>query len=80
MAYRLCLVASGACDATIAFSGKADWDLAAGVLLVHEAGGVVSDRFGRPLTLSGELHESVVGANPTLHRALLALLNGRIRS
>jgi len=28
MAYRMCLVASGAADATIAFTPKSDWDVA----------------------------------------------------
>lgn len=50
IAYRLCLVASGAFDAAIAPSGKADWDLAAADLIVHEAGGVLCDLRGRTFT------------------------------
>ncbi|MCB1493548.1 MAG: 3'(2'),5'-bisphosphate nucleotidase CysQ [Rhodobiaceae bacterium] len=75
MALRLCHVASGACDATVALSRKADWDLAAGMLLVHEAGGLVSDRTGADIVI-GRMreHASVAAANPVLHRKLIAAL------
>jgi myo-inositol-1(or 4)-monophosphatase len=48
IAYRLCLVASGAFDAAVAPSGKSDWDLAAADLIVSEAGAVICDMRGRP--------------------------------
>ncbi|MBI4295036.1 MAG: hypothetical protein HY669_02590 [Chloroflexi bacterium] len=44
------------------------WDLAAGILLVREAGGVATDRDGQEATLEGE---SVVVANPALHREFM---------
>ncbi len=47
IAYRLCLVASGAFDAAVAPSGKCDWDLAAADLIVSEAGAVICDMRGR---------------------------------
>jgi len=46
LALRLCHVATGSYDAALALGDKADWDLAAGDLLVHEAGGKVSDLDG----------------------------------
>jgi myo-inositol-1(or 4)-monophosphatase len=47
------------------------WDIAAGLLLVREAGGVVSDLTGRDLMLeSGD----ILATNETLHRALLTLI------
>lgn len=47
------------------------WDVAAGLLLVREAGGVVSDLTGRDLMLeSGD----VLATNETLHRVLLQLI------
>lgn len=49
----------------------APWDVAAGVLLVGEAGGVVTTLDGSPDVLQ---HGSVVAGNPTLHRWLLDLL------
>ncbi len=47
------------------------WDIAAGLLLVKEAGGRVSDFHGRPVRLEdGRL----VASNGSLHRQMLALL------
>jgi myo-inositol-1(or 4)-monophosphatase len=49
----------------------APWDVAAGVVLVREAGGVVTTLDGSPDVLQ---HGSVVAGNPTLHRWLLDLV------
>ncbi len=49
----------------------APWDVAAGVLLVREAGGVVTTLDGSPDVLQ---HGSVVAGNPTLHKWLMGLL------
>jgi myo-inositol-1(or 4)-monophosphatase len=49
LALRLCHVATGSFDAALALGDKADWDLAAGDLIVHEAGGKVSDLEGAKL-------------------------------
>ncbi|NOX64032.1 MAG: inositol monophosphatase [Chloroflexi bacterium] len=46
----------------------ASWDWAAGVLLVQEAGGVISDYAGRPWRLDSP---TIVAANPYLHPHLL---------
>jgi myo-inositol-1(or 4)-monophosphatase len=46
-AYRLCLVAAGAADATVTFAPKHDWDLAAADLIASEAGAFVGDHTGR---------------------------------
>lgn len=68
-ALDLCHVAAGRLDAYYE-RGVSPWDVAAGVLLVAEAGGVVSGpRAGLPA--SGEL---VVAGGPGAHRALLAAL------
>ena len=47
------------------------WDIAAGILLVREAGGFVSDADGGQAILT---QGSVVAGNDTMHRALLQLL------
>jgi myo-inositol-1(or 4)-monophosphatase len=47
------------------------WDVAAGTLLIREAGGVVSNLQGRPIGIE---HTGVVAGNPALHRWLLATL------
>jgi myo-inositol-1(or 4)-monophosphatase len=51
----------------------APWDVAAGVLLVREAGGVVTDLEGRD---AGLAHGPIVAGNPVIHRWLLATVNG----
>ncbi|MCA2960686.1 MAG: inositol monophosphatase [Silvanigrellales bacterium] len=48
------------------------WDLAAGALLVQEAGGVVTNLDGLPFDLLRD--DSVLCANPALHAELFALL------
>jgi len=46
----------------------APWDMAAGILLVREAGGVVTDLAGAPI---GPAHTPVVAGNPRIHEWLL---------
>jgi myo-inositol-1(or 4)-monophosphatase len=46
MAYRFCLVAEGRFDALFTFRDTWEWDVAAGELIVREAGGVVTTRAG----------------------------------
>ena len=46
------------------------WDLAAGVLLVQEAGGVATSLYAEaPLSLAGK--ESILAANPAIHEQML---------
>lgn len=49
IAYTLALVAAGRADATVNFERLSEWDVAAGVLLVQEAGGVAAGGGGEPL-------------------------------
>jgi myo-inositol-1(or 4)-monophosphatase len=70
-ALNLCYVAAGRFDAFWALSTKS-WDVAAGVLLVEEAGGVVTDSDGRPFTL--DRPHPVATASPPLHEAFCRLL------
>jgi myo-inositol-1(or 4)-monophosphatase len=46
----------------------APWDIAAGILLVREAGGVITDMGGKPCPIG---HTSVVAGNPAMHAWLL---------
>jgi len=73
IAYRLALTASAQCDGTLSMSGKNDWDLAAGHLLVQEAGGVVTTARGNPLVYNQlpPAQESIIAAGSSLHGALL---------
>lgn len=45
IAYKLALIAAGFADSTFSLSPKCEWDIAAGVLLVREAGGLVTDKY-----------------------------------
>jgi myo-inositol-1(or 4)-monophosphatase len=60
-AYRLCMVASGAADATVTFAPKHDWDLAAADLIATEAGAFVGDHTGRPF-----IYNRAVPVQPSL--------------
>ena len=51
----------------------APWDIAAGMLLVREAGGVVTDLAGADAKLG---HTAVVAGNPAMHRWLLEQVRG----
>ncbi|MEO1329076.1 MAG: 3'(2'),5'-bisphosphate nucleotidase CysQ [Pseudomonadota bacterium] len=46
IAYRLCLVAEGGYDGLIALRATNEWDIAAGALIVEEAGGLASETSG----------------------------------
>ncbi|MCA1826017.1 MAG: inositol monophosphatase [Myxococcales bacterium] len=51
--------------------GLAPWDVAAGQLLVEEAGGLVTRFDGSPLTLDGR---EIAAAGPNLHAAILEVI------
>lgn len=72
-AYRLCLVASGAADATLTFAAKHDWDLAAADLIAAEAECFVGDHTGRPFAYNRArpLQSSLVCAAPLLAPLIL---------
>jgi myo-inositol-1(or 4)-monophosphatase len=65
-ALDLCSVACGRFDAYWEF-GLSSWDTAAGVLLVEEAGGTVSDLTGQPYGLGGP---SLISSNGRIHMEL----------
>ena len=73
LAYRLCLVAEGAFDATLTFRDSWEWDIAAGALIAMEAGARASDSFGGPLVFNGPsgLLPGLIAAGPRLHAALV---------
>jgi len=57
IAYKLARLAAGQADGTLSVTPKNEWDIAAGVILVAEAGGRITDiagrkyQFNRPQTL-----------------------------
>jgi myo-inositol-1(or 4)-monophosphatase len=56
-AYKLARVAAGEADGFVSRGPKSEWDIAAGVLLVTEAGGRVTDLDGRPPRFNQPLPE-----------------------
>ncbi|MCC1492213.1 3'(2'),5'-bisphosphate nucleotidase CysQ [Cognatishimia sp. F0-27] len=76
LAYRLSLVAEGRFDAMLTLRPAWEWDIAAGSLILSEAGAAVGDRRGAPLRFNNPHPQTdgVVTANPVLHDALLARL------
>lgn len=69
-ALDLCDVACGRFDAFWEYR-LAPWDVAAGILIIREAGGVVTDLAGQPATVT---HGPVVAGNPRMHAWLLEQL------
>lgn len=69
---ELSFTACGRVDAFI-MVGVNSWDVAAGVLMVKEAGGRVTDLSGGKFTLSST---SLLASNGRIHRSLLELLSG----
>ncbi|WP_417258687.1 3'(2'),5'-bisphosphate nucleotidase CysQ [Celeribacter sp.] len=79
LAYRLALVAQGRYDAMLTLRPTWEWDVAAGVLIMEEAGGVVTDRTGaRPLF--NQPHPAIdglVAGSAALSNAILERLTQR---
>jgi myo-inositol-1(or 4)-monophosphatase len=72
VALDLAWVAAGVFDGFFELA-LSSWDVAAGALLIEEAGGVVTDWSGGDDYLAGDI---LAGA-PDLHRELLSLARGR---
>jgi myo-inositol-1(or 4)-monophosphatase len=66
----LAFVAAGRFDVFFEF-GLAPWDVAAGVLMVREAGGLISDVAGHPYAMGGP---SLLATNAVLRDALVGIL------
>jgi myo-inositol-1(or 4)-monophosphatase len=73
IAYKLGLVAAGRADLTWSLGPKNEWDIAAGVLLVQEAGGEITDPAGEPLRFNraDPLVPGILASNGLLHRGAL---------
>jgi myo-inositol-1(or 4)-monophosphatase len=74
-ALNLAYVAAGRFDATWAFTCH-PWDIAAGVLLIREAGGIVTKPNGSPIGFD-EPAPVCAAANETIHQKLMQLFNGK---
>lgn len=72
VAYKFALIAAGMADATFSLTPKNEWDICAGTMLVEEAGGVVTDRYGKPLTFNNPktLLPGLIAASSVLYGPL----------
>jgi len=72
VAYKFALIAAGMSDATFSLTPKNEWDICAGTMLVEEAGGVVTDRYGKPLTFNNPktLLPGLIAASSVLYGRL----------
>jgi myo-inositol-1(or 4)-monophosphatase len=79
LALRLARVAEGRIDAAFASVNARDWDLAAADLLVHEAGGAMTDFTGKALVynLHDPVHGAILAAGRDRHAAMLDLVRSR---
>lgn len=75
LAYRLCLVAQGRFDAMISLRPTWEWDVAAGALILSEAGGMATTQKGSPIRFNNP-HPQIDGliGGGGIHGPLLAQL------
>ncbi len=73
MAYRIALVACNQADATVSFTPKSDWDLAAAELIAREAGAKICNLRGEGFRYDQKSTSEfgVICAGPDLHALLL---------
>ncbi len=76
---EMALVAAGRLDAFVDLRGMLRVvDVAAGKLILEEAGGIITDVAGKPLELNGDMWQKtdLIGSNGLLHEELLKLIGG----
>jgi myo-inositol-1(or 4)-monophosphatase len=76
LAYRLGLVAQARFDAMLTLRPSWEWDIAAGALIVAEAGGRITDQRGAPLQFNraDPRLDGIVAGGHAIHGALMGAL------
>ncbi|MEX2282104.1 MAG: 3'(2'),5'-bisphosphate nucleotidase CysQ [Gemmatimonadota bacterium] len=76
-AYKLARVAQGAAEAFLSRGSKSEWDVAAGDLIVQEAGGRVTDLRRQPLRYNqpDPYVHGILATNGRLHEHILAMVD-----
>jgi myo-inositol-1(or 4)-monophosphatase len=76
LAYRMALVAQGKFDGMLTFRPSWEWDIAAGDLILREAGARVTDKAGLPLRFNNPhpTQNGVVAGGALLHAQVITLL------
>ncbi|MBY0380852.1 MAG: 3'(2'),5'-bisphosphate nucleotidase CysQ [Xanthobacteraceae bacterium] len=79
LALRLCRVADGYLDVAVAGGNSRDWDNAAADLIVHEAGGTLTELSGEPLRYNrcNVTHGVLIAAGAERHQRLIQALNSK---
>ena len=77
LAYRMAAVAEGKFDGMITLRPTWEWDVAAGALMVEEAGGTVCDRTGHPVGFNNPTPQSkgLIATSVTLRDQFLEKLD-----
>ncbi|WP_170383921.1 inositol monophosphatase family protein [Ruegeria atlantica] len=77
LAYRMALVGQGRFDGMLTLRPSWEWDIAAGDLIIREAGGRCSNRLGNPLRFNNPHPRlnGVIAAGAFIHHALHAKLD-----
>ncbi len=75
--YAFAMLAMGFID-IVTETNLNEWDLAAHVPIIENAGGIITDWQGQPLRFDGQIKidTAIAAANPTLHAQALAALRG----
>ena len=84
IAYKLARLAVGKADSTLSVTPKNEWDIAAGVLLVTEGGGTVTDLAGQAHRFNQRdtLLNGVIAASSAAHkivREIVMVVQGQAR-
>ena len=76
LAYRMASVARGRFDAMLTLRPSWEWDIAAGALILSEAGAICTDRTGEEMRCNNPdpRLNGVVAGNPALHPKIIAAL------
>ncbi|MCE8521732.1 3'(2'),5'-bisphosphate nucleotidase CysQ [Ruegeria pomeroyi] len=77
LAYRLALVAQGRFDGMLTLRPSWEWDIAAGELILREAGGLCTDRSGAALRFNNPKPrlDGVIAGGDIVHRGLFGALD-----
>ena len=73
--YAFAMLAMGFID-IVTEANLNEWDMAAHIPIIENAGGVVTDWHGQPLRFDGQIkiETAIAAANPALHAQALAVL------
>lgn len=76
IAYKLALVAGGKAHATFSLGPKSEWDVAAGVLLVTEAGGIATSAHEQEMLFNREqvLVDGIVATEKNINKEIFDLI------